>query len=194
MKTCFGYSLEVPHWGMSNKYQQHMFLWRNKKNIYLDNPLIYSCVYFFWSWGFFAPTIFVKWNETWMWQVTAEMILYIKRPIRTLLTFLDGVIVKNCGIYWRYAKIPIRLLFCISSRQEYKSPFLLAMSVYIDRHWVSWYKSVGWNRGKQPYFQSPWISRKTTLFLYLQDNICCWYSLEAPRRGASNEYPQHTFS
>ena len=24
-------------------------------------------------------------------------------------------------------------------------------------------------------------------------NICCGYSLEAPYRGASNEYPQHTF-
>ena len=25
-------------------------------------------------------------------------------------------------------------------------------------------------------------------------NICCGYSLEAPRRGASNEYPQYIFS
>ena len=24
-------------------------------------------------------------------------------------------------------------------------------------------------------------------------NICCGYSLEAPHRGASNEYPQHMF-
>ena len=31
-------------------------------------------------------------------------------------------------------------------------------------------------------------------FLFLDDNIRCWYSLEAPRRGASNEYPQHMFS
>ena len=27
----------------------------------------------------------------------------------------------------------------------------------------------------------------------LHTNICCGYSLEAPRRGASNEYPQHMF-
>ena len=27
------YSLEVPHRGTSNEYQQHMFSWRNKKNI-----------------------------------------------------------------------------------------------------------------------------------------------------------------
>ena len=31
-------------------------------------------------------------------------------------------------------------------------------------------------------------------FLFLHENICCGYSLEAPRRGASHEYPQHMFS
>ena len=31
-------------------------------------------------------------------------------------------------------------------------------------------------------------------FLFLNENICFGYSLEAPRRGASNEYPQHMFS
>ena len=30
---CCGYSLEVPHAGTSNEYPQHMFSWRNKKNI-----------------------------------------------------------------------------------------------------------------------------------------------------------------
>ena len=30
-------------------------------------------------------------------------------------------------------------------------------------------------------------------FLFLHENICCGYSLEAPHRGASNEYPQHIF-
>ena len=33
MKTCFGYSLEAPQRGASNEYPQHMFSWRNKKNI-----------------------------------------------------------------------------------------------------------------------------------------------------------------
>ena len=28
----FGYSLEAPHWGASNEYPQHAFLWRNKKD------------------------------------------------------------------------------------------------------------------------------------------------------------------
>ena len=31
------------------------------------------------------------------------------------------------------------------------------------------------------------------IFLFLHENICCGYSLEAPRQGASNEYPQHVF-
>ena len=30
--------------------------------------------------------------------------------------------------------------------------------------------------------------------IFLYENICCGYSLEAPQRGASNEYPQHMFS
>ena len=32
-KTCCGYSLEVPCWGAYNEYPQHIFLWKNKKNI-----------------------------------------------------------------------------------------------------------------------------------------------------------------
>ena len=32
-----------------------------------------------------------------------------------------------------------------------------------------------------------------TVFLFLDKNICCEYSLEASRRGASNEHRQHMF-
>ena len=38
------------------------------------------------------------------------------------------------------------------------------------------------------------IRKRLISFLFLDENICCGYSLEAPRRGASNEYPQHMFS
>ena len=31
-------------------------------------------------------------------------------------------------------------------------------------------------------------------YLFLHKNICCGYSLEAPHRGAFNEYPQYMFS
>ena len=34
------YSLEVPHWDISNEYPQHIFLWRNKKNT--DQTLLMS--------------------------------------------------------------------------------------------------------------------------------------------------------
>ena len=30
------------YWGASNEYPQHMFSWRNKKNIYLISPLIWG--------------------------------------------------------------------------------------------------------------------------------------------------------
>ena len=32
------------------------------------------------------------------------------------------------------------------------------------------------------------------IFSFFHKNICCGYSLEAPRGGASNEYTQHMFS
>ena len=37
---CCGYSLEVPQWGTSNEYPQHMFSWRNKENVYLIHLVI----------------------------------------------------------------------------------------------------------------------------------------------------------
>ena len=39
-----GYSLEVPRWGTTNEYPQHMFSLRNKKNITWIHPLICSYV------------------------------------------------------------------------------------------------------------------------------------------------------
>ena len=43
MKTCFGYLLEVPHWGAFNEY--HNMFWRgSKKNITgMWIPLIWRC-------------------------------------------------------------------------------------------------------------------------------------------------------
>ena len=31
------------------------------------------------------------------------------------------------------------------------------------------------------------------IFLFLNKNICCGYSLEVPQGGASNKYPEHMF-
>ena len=44
MKTCYEYSLEAPRRGASYGYPQHMFSWRNKKNIMWIPPLICSYV------------------------------------------------------------------------------------------------------------------------------------------------------
>ena len=38
------------------------------------------------------------------------------------------------------------------------------------------------------------IQKMLISFLFLNENICCRYSLEAPRWGTSNGYPQHMFS
>ena len=38
------------------------------------------------------------------------------------------------------------------------------------------------------------MSIQVICILFLHENICCGYSLEAPPRGASNEDPQHMFS
>ena len=38
------------------------------------------------------------------------------------------------------------------------------------------------------------IRKMLIFFLFLHEKICCGYSLEGPRRGASNECPQHMFS
>ena len=35
---------------------------------------------------------------------------------------------------------------------------------------------------------------KSTFFLFLKENICSGYSLEACQWGTSNEFPQHKFS
>ena len=38
------------------------------------------------------------------------------------------------------------------------------------------------------------VAKKVAIFFLFRDkNICCGYSLEAPRQGTSNEYPQHMF-
>ena len=38
------------------------------------------------------------------------------------------------------------------------------------------------------------FSTQSIDILISPENICCGYSLEAPRRGTSNEYPLHMFS
>ena len=37
------------------------------------------------------------------------------------------------------------------------------------------------------------MSTQNIFFMERNKNICCEYSIETPRRGNSNEYPQHIF-
>ena len=37
------------------------------------------------------------------------------------------------------------------------------------------------------------IKKNSDIFYISAQNIGCWYSLEPPRRGGSNEYPQSMF-
>ena len=58
---CCGYSLEVPWWGASNEYPQHMFSSRNKKNIMWIPPLI--CSYEEWyKYGMLEQTDCSSWS------------------------------------------------------------------------------------------------------------------------------------
>ena len=41
LNVCCGYSLEAPRQGASNEHHQHMFLWRNTKNVRLIPTHIY---------------------------------------------------------------------------------------------------------------------------------------------------------
>ena len=40
-----GYSLEMPCFGASNEYSQHVFSWKNKKNLFLIPTLVWSYAY-----------------------------------------------------------------------------------------------------------------------------------------------------
>ena len=42
-------------------------------------------------------------------------------------------------------------------------------------------------------YQNWGLQGYTLIFLFLLKNIDCWYSLEPPRWGGSNEYPQSMF-
>ena len=46
--TCCGYSLELPLWGDSNEYPQHMLLWRIEENypllILKYPPCLFRCM------------------------------------------------------------------------------------------------------------------------------------------------------
>ena len=75
---------------------------------------------------------------------------------------------------------------------------------------MSTHNMFSWSNKKNIYLNTPLISgvrivakiilksknsvqKLLIFFLFLNKNICCGYSLEAPWGGVSNEYPQHVF-
>ena len=89
---CCGYSLEVPHWGTSNEYPQYMFLWRNKRNIYLIHTLFWSedlCSQTFdrhlymqlISWNNFFNINYVSLTTCWCVKITAGIVFFFPRKL-----------------------------------------------------------------------------------------------------------------
>ena len=106
---CCGYSLEVPQWGTSNEYPQHVFAQKKKqKNMYLISPS-------------YLQLWFTKHNQYFQWSLS---------PLTIIAT---------------------------------------EMALFFFNHKI------------------------LTFFLFLQENVCCGYSMKAPWRAAYNEYPQHMF-
>ena len=54
----------------------------------------------------------------------------------------------------------------------------------IAKYFLRSFSPIGLDKGGYPV---------NIFFLFLHENICCGYALEAPHRGASNAYPQHMF-
>ena len=107
----------------------YMFLWRNKKNIYLIPLFIKS---------------------------------YVDRhgiTVRQTLTANNELVTSRQECY-----IIERLLKMMLNRIHPSTP----------QKWHHSYREEGYPHN---------------IFLFLDENICCGYSLEGPHRGASNEYP-----
>ena len=79
------------------------------------------------------------------------------------------------------------------------NPFLAQNFIFMESYgcWLFFLIAQQWNSSdniQRIFFFFYIVGYQVTLFLFLQENICCGYSLEAPRWGASNEYQQHIFS
>ena len=65
---------------------------------------------------------------------------------------------------------------------------VLLQQMYIDLGFVTKFKIEVSSDTHNPFFFN---QRQLISFLFLQQNICCGYSLEVPHWGTSDEYPQH---
>ena len=86
----------------------------------------------------------------------------------------------------------IQLLLCRKLKKKISklSLFALWSATIINPQWLE--PPMSWTiiaLDKALFFNQ----KVSIFFLFLDKNICCGYSLEAPRWGASNKYPQHMF-
>ena len=61
------YSLEAPHWGTSNEYPQHMFSWKNKKNI-MWKPSLTGALKLTVIFGIFVSHLYILQNTAALWS------------------------------------------------------------------------------------------------------------------------------
>ena len=105
----------------------------------------------------------------------------------------------------------IRQIWIFFGWQKKKGPYQELWNSWWNSKWCrpDWATALGVTRPESALFACTVWSEKLIIatdkvlfssekYWYLSyfstKKICCGYSLEAPRRGASNEYPQHMFS
>ena len=89
----------------------------------------------------------------------------------------------------------IRVQFCnvVSYKSTFTCTWCLGRTVFRDNHYENTPIHIYWkfyNQKKKENFQI----KNSDIFHISAQNIDCGYSLEPPRRGGSNEYPQSVFS
>ena len=136
---CFGYLLESPHWGDSNKYPKHNVLWGNK-------------------------------NKT---RPFLHIILSIKDSLKQQILYNGNIFGNKCccnegSLYLQHEK---SMLFFSWSCHHENTPIQIYRKFHLPKLKIFRYKN-------------------SDIFHISAQNIDCGYSLEPPRRGGSNEYPQ----
>ena len=161
------YSLEAPCRGASNEYPQHMFSWRNKKNIIWISPLICS---------YGTEKLFPKFFE-----------IYSLISV----TFPWSKFWCICSVVYNSAGSMDDDIFYgdeFGGLEDLDEDMLRA---YLEGLWDlgSWLLNY-------QILSRLWASKssKFTCLRFTCPKTCRGYSLKAPHQGASDKYPQHMFS
>ena len=106
MKTCSGYSIETPRWGVSYEYPQHRsFLWRNKKKK--------TCICNIWI----PPLIWELSINTWRAKIkmnifsTSRLLVENKSVLQNRWSTMKFGPIRNTNCHINYNLQHIKLLF-----------------------------------------------------------------------------------